>query len=171
VSARSSNSQCGFTLIEILVVIVILAVVAGAVTFAIGGVGGERQLAHQAEQTQALVGYACEQAELTGHSIGIGVSTQGYRFSQLDHENWVPFELGALRTRKWLDTTRSALSRDGRPLDVNSEYPEKPQVVCFSSGEMTPFRLELGLSDLRVTYRLDGQPDGDIKLVTIDARH
>jgi general secretion pathway protein H len=171
VLARSSNCHTyarisGFTLIEILVVVVILAVVAGAVTFAIGGVGGERQLAHQAEQTQALVGYA----ELTGHSIGISVSTQGYRFVQLDHENWVPFGPGDLRTRKWLDTTTAALSRDGRPLDVNSEFPEKPQVVCFSSGEMTPFRLELALSDLRVTYRLDGQPDGDIKLVAIDAR-
>ena len=167
---RTHRSHRGFTLIEILVVVIIMAVVAGAVTFAVGGVGGERQLARQAEQTQALIGYACEQAELTGHSIGVGVSTQGYRFSQFDHENWVPFGTGDLRTRKWLDTTRAALSRDGRPLEVNSDFPEKPQLVCFSSGEMTPFRLELGLSDLRVTYRLDGEPDGDIKLVTIDAR-
>ena len=167
---RAHCCNRGFTLIEILVVIVILAVVAGAVTFAIGGVGGERQLAHQAEQTQALFGYACEQAELTGHSIGIGVSVQGYQFSQLDHENWLPVVGGDLRKRKWLDTTRAVLSRDGRPLEVNADYPEKPQLVCFSSGEMTPFRLELGLSDLRVTYRLDGQPDGDTKIVTIDAR-
>ncbi len=174
-SARTSNRRNdarvrGFTLIEILVVVVILAVVAGAVTFSIGGVGGERQLARQAEQTQALIGYACEQAELTGHSIGIDVSTQGMRFVQLDHQNWTPFGPGELRTRKWLETTRAALSRDGRLLEVNSDYPEKPQVVCFSSGEMTPFRLELALSDLRVTYRLDGQPDGDVKLVSIDAR-
>ena len=167
---RAYRSNRGFTLIEILVVIVILAVVAGAVTFAVGGIGGERQLAHQAEQSQALIGYACEQAELTGHSIGVGVSTQGYRFSQFDHENWVPFGPGELRTRKWLDTTRAALSRDGRPLEVNGDFPEKPQLVCFSSGEMTPFRLELALSDLPVTYRLDGQADGDIKLVAIDAR-
>ena len=64
----------------------------------------------------------------------------------------------------------AALSRDGRPLEVDADYAEKPQLVCFSSGEMTPFRLELGLSDLPITYRLDGQPDGDIKLVAIDAR-
>ena len=167
---RAHRCNRGFTLIEILVVVVILAVVAGAVTFAVGGVGGERQLAHQAEQTQALIGYACEQAELTGHSIGVGVSTQGYRFAQLERDNWLPFAAGDLRTRKWLETTRAALSRDGRPLEVAAEYPEKPQLICFSSGEMTPFRLELGLSDLRMTYRLDGQPDGDIKLVAIDAR-
>ena len=86
---RTRYSHRGFTLIEILVVVVILAVVAGAVTFAVGGIGGERQLAHQAEQTQALIGYACEQAELTGHSIGVGVSTQGYRFSQLDRKSVV----------------------------------------------------------------------------------
>jgi general secretion pathway protein H len=160
----------GFTLIELLVVVVIVAVMAGALTLAIGGVGGERKLAYQAEQTQALIRYACEQAELTGRNIGISLKRDGYRFSQFERQDWMPFGPGELRARNWLDTTDASLGRDGRLVTIASEYPEKPQLVCFSSGELTPFVLDLRLSDLPTRYRLDGQPDGDIKIASINDR-
>jgi general secretion pathway protein H len=160
----------GFTLIEILVVVVILAVLAGALTLAVNGVGGERRLAAQSEQMQALLGYACEQAELTGRSIGISLSASAYRFSNLERGNWIPFGPGELRTRPWLEGTSALLTRDGRIVQIAGEFPEKPQLVCFSSGEMTPFRLDMGLADLTTTYRLDGQPDGDVTLASVRAR-
>ncbi|MEP6483471.1 MAG: type II secretion system minor pseudopilin GspH [Rudaea sp.] len=160
----------GFTLIELLVVVVIVAVMAGALTLAIGGVGGERKLAYQAEQTQALIRYACEQAELTGRSIGLSLKRDGYRFSQFERQDWVAFGPGELRARNWLDTTNAFLSRDGRRVTIAPDYPEKPQLVCFSSGELTPFVLDMTLSDLPIRYRLDGQPDGDIKIASIDDR-
>ena len=133
-------SARGFTLIEILVVVVILAVLAGALTLAMNGVGGERRLAAQSEQVQALLGYACEQAELTDRSIGLSFKTNGYRFSNLDRGNWIPFGPGELRLRSWLEGTSALLTRDGRIVQIAGDFPEKPQLVCFSSGEMTPFR-------------------------------
>jgi len=78
----------GFSLIEILVVIVILAVTAAAVTLAVGDVG-ERRLARDAERLQALLGYACEQAELSGRQIGLSLDRDGYRFSRADHADWL----------------------------------------------------------------------------------
>jgi general secretion pathway protein H len=160
----------GFTLIELLVVVVIVAVVAGALTLAVGGAGGERQLAHQSEQAQALIGYACEQSELTGRNIGISFNADGYRFMQLDRADWMQIRGGELRQRDWLAGTSSKLSRDDRALQIATEYPDKPQLVCFSSGELTPFRLELALSDLPVVYRLDGQPSGDVKITAVNTR-
>ena len=159
----------GFTLIEILVVVVILAVLAGALTLAVGGVGGERQLARQAAQAQALIGYACEQAELSGREIGLSLNDRGYRFSRLDRSGWLPLSTDELRPRLWLVGTLPTLTRDGHRVDIAADFPDKPQLVCFSSGELTPFRLELGLTGLPQRYRLDGQPDGSVVLTTVDA--
>lgn len=160
----------GFTLIEILVVVVILAVMASVLTLAVNGVGGERRLAAQSEQMQALLGYACEQAELTDQTIGISIDTAGYRFSQLRGPDWFALPSAELRERKWLDGTTTAFSRDGQPIRIADKYPDKPQIACFASGELTPFRLELALADLTRIYRLDGSPDGAVKIAAIDAR-
>jgi general secretion pathway protein H len=157
----------GFTLIEILVVMVILGVLAAALTLAVGVGGGERQLARAAEQTQALVGYACEQAELTGREIGMSINTSGYRFSHLERDNWEAFASGELRPRKWLAGGSAALSRDGHDVEIAAQFPDKPQLLCFSSGELTPFRLDLGLGDVAQSYRLDGQPDCTVSLAAV----
>ncbi len=159
----------GFTLIEILVVIVILAVLAVAVMMNAGAIGGERQLAHEADRAQALVTYACEQAELTGREIGISLNRDGYRFSRLDHNDWVPIVTDELRGRHWLAGTGVQLSRDGHAVRIIDEFPEKPQLVCFSSGELTSFRLQIGLQGVSRRYRLDGQPDGSVKLAVVDS--
>jgi general secretion pathway protein H len=165
-----SSRHGGFTLIELLVVVVIVAVIACALTLSIGSAGGERQLAHQAEQTQALIGYACEQAELTGRNIGLNFATDGMRFSQLESDDWVTIRSSELRQRPWLGGTSSKLTSDDHQVQIASVYPDKPQLVCFSSGELTPFRLELALADLPIIYRLDGQPDGDVKITTVNTR-
>ena len=158
----------GFTLIEILVVVVILGVLAAALTLAVGVGGGERQLARQAEQTQALVGYACEQAELTGREIGVSLNSFGYRFSHLERDDWQAFRDGELRPRAWIANTGATLSRDGHDVEIAAQFPDKPQLLCFSSGELTPFTLDLGLPDLAQHYRLDGQPDGTVVLAAVN---
>ncbi|MGA9333154.1 MAG: type II secretion system minor pseudopilin GspH [Rudaea sp.] len=166
---HQSRIPNGFTLIEILVVVVILAVLAGALTLAVGGVGGARQLAHAAAQAQALIGFACERAELTGREIGFSVNSKGYRFSNLDRGNWLPIGSDELRPRQWLPGMTLKLERDGHQVDVASAFPEKPQLVCFSSGELTAFQLQLQMAEVSGGYRIEGQPDGSVKLVQMDA--
>lgn len=169
VPIADSRHVTGFTLIEILVVVVILGILAGALTLAVGGVSGSRQLAHQAARAQALIGYACEQAELTGRELGLSLNTNGYRFSRLDRDNWVPIGSDELRPRDWLPGTTVQLERDGHPVTIAAAYPDKPQLVCFSSGELTAFRLQLRLADVAQRYRIDGQSDGSVKLTQISA--
>jgi general secretion pathway protein H len=159
----------GFSLIEILVVIVILAVTAAAVTLAVTDVG-ERRLARDAERLQALIGYACEQAEISGRQIGLSLDHDGYRFSRGNHADWLPERDEQLRPRKWSVAADTQLTRDGLRVDVGAKLPEKPQLVCFSSGELTAFQLELALPDSTIRYRLDGRADGDVVVTSIDGR-
>jgi general secretion pathway protein H len=160
----------GFSLIEILVVTAILAVTAVAVTLAVGGAGGERQLARDAERLRALIGYACEHAELSGRQIGLSLDHDGYRFSSSDRADWLPERDGELRPRKWSVNADAVLTRDGQRVDIGAGFPDKPQLVCFSSGELTAFRLELALPDSTTRYRLDARADGDVAASIVDDR-
>lgn len=161
--AQLSSCAAGFTLIEILVVVVILAVLAAAVTIAMAGSGGERQLEREAERLQALLGYACEHAEIGGRAVGLSLVADGYVFSQRNGETWKPFAEGELRDRQWPASLRAELSRDGKRIEIPPQPPEVPPVICFASGELTPFRLELSLPDQGLRWRLDGSLAGDVK--------
>ena len=70
----------GFSLIEILVVIVIIGVLALAVTLGVASASTERQLTRESERVQALIEHACVQSELTGREIGVRVDEAGYAF-------------------------------------------------------------------------------------------
>jgi general secretion pathway protein H len=159
----------GFTLMEILVVLVILAVLAGAVSLALAGAGGERTLAREAERAEALIAYACEQAELGGRTIGISVNQSGYRFSRTEQEVWVPYKDGELRTRHWPAPMNATLRRDETPVPLGDDFPDNPQALCYPSGELTPFRLELGWAEVERRYRLDAKADGALELAAIEA--
>jgi general secretion pathway protein H len=159
----------GFTLIELLVTIVIVAVLAAAVSIALAGSGGERQLEREAERIDALIGYACERAELSGRQTGVSFLASGYAFSALDPEGWKEIADGELRQRRWVAPFHVHLGRDGIPVEITPELPEQPHVVCFASGELTPFRLELTLADDGLRNRLEGEPTGTRTLERRDA--
>jgi general secretion pathway protein H len=157
--------MAGFTLIEILVVIVIVGVIALAVTLNIATAGGERQLAREAERLRALVNHACDQAELSGREIGIRVAADGFSFLQLGFDGWQANESRAeLRPRRWETGIAADLLRDGKAIRLDGPADNVPQIVCFSSGELSPFLLRLELGDVPYRYELHGEADGHVEL-------
>ena len=166
-TARHPSS--GFSLIEILVVVAIIGVLALVVTLSISG-SADRQMRREAERFGALMGQACEQAELSGREIGVVVDEGGYAFRLLSGTDWLDFpEDGALRPRRWIDGLRVELSREGRPVDFVAANDAAPQLVCFSSGERTPFALTLALGDAG-RYRISGGEGAALKTERIGAK-
>lgn len=158
----------GFTLIEVLVVVVIVAVLATALVLAVGG-GSERKLAGESERFQALLGHACEEAQLGGREIGVVLGGDGYAFLRLDGSQWRSFARDdELRARAWPAGLAFELRRDGRIVEGAGGERAVPQLVCFSSGELTPFTLTLSLGDA-ASRRIDGDEDGDVRIRSIEA--
>jgi general secretion pathway protein H len=159
----------GFSLIEILVVVVIVGIVAVVVVLSIGG-DADRHLRHEAERFQALIGEACAEALLRGREIGAVVAADGYSFRVLAGAAWQDDGTdGILRRRAWPDGVRAEIVRAGRPVDLARDADAKPQIVCFSSGEMTPFALRLRLGDT-APYRVVGTEDATLKIERAEAR-
>lgn len=165
---KPAPASAGFSLIEILVVVVIVAVLALAVTISIATAGGERQLTRESERFQALLAHACTEAELTGREIGVRISSNGYAFAMLGFDGWMASEQkDELRPRTWVSGLQLSLYRDGREVRLAGDESESPQVVCFSSGELSPFVLRMQLGDAPSRYEIRGETDGSIKLDTL----
>lgn len=149
--------------------VVIIGVLAAALVIAVGS-SSERELANAGDRFQALVDHACNQAELSGREIGISVAAGGYVFSRLDRDEWHAYgKDGELRPRSWPTGLRVELSRAGRPLELAAAGHDTPQLVCFSSGELTPFGLVMALGDASTRYRIEGSDDGTLKTERVGA--
>ncbi len=146
--------------------LVIVGVLALAVVIGIDAAGGERQLMREGERFQALVTHACERAELVGRGVGVRVDANGYAFAMLGLDGWAADESeGELRPRRWLQGLAAELHRDGRVLGVDGrDAATGPQIVCFPSGELTPFTLRLRLGAVAGTLDVDGRADGRVDL-------
>lgn len=168
---RPAGRRHGFTLIEILVVIVIIGVVAGAITLSAGG-SGARELENAAERNRRLIELACERAVLSGRDIGFAPTPEGMRYGYYEREGWRPVpEQGSdeLRPRPWGEGIEVRAERDGELLPSSDTLPDDPPFACLSSGELTPLRLEFSRPDRPERWRLEGALDGRISLSQLDA--
>ena len=155
----------GFTLFELLVVLLILGLVAGFAVLSVGGTAS-RQMEQEARRFVELAGLARDEALLTGQVRALGFSRDGYAFLQqvfLDDERltWLPLERAPLQPRSMQRLgLELRLRQDGRlvPLD---DRADQPQVLFNGAGELTPFELEIrSEGGARAMLRITGQRDG-----------
>lgn len=160
----------GFTLIEVLVALVIIAIVSSAVVIGLSGLGGNRDLAREARRLQARIDFACETALLNGRSIGlVQIGERGYAFVERIAGRWQPVAgQPALAQYRMPANMQLQLRRDGRKLapavDADENSLQRPQIACFAAGELTPFTAVLEAAGADQRYTLVGHIDMQTEL-------
>jgi general secretion pathway protein H len=155
----------GFTLVEMLVVVTIIAIITSVVLLAFTVTGRDRELETESERLWALFNYTREQAELQTREYGVLFQDDGYEFLSYDvhRGNWRSvFEDDALAARHLPEGLDLRLSVDGRPVVLTRPKDSKdktPQVMVFSNGDLTSFEATLERDNgLRsVTLKQDDQ--------------
>ncbi|WP_092008565.1 type II secretion system minor pseudopilin GspH [Marinobacter daqiaonensis] len=166
--------ETGFTMIEILVVLVLVGLLASLAVVNLGGGSQEREMTSKIRELYVLMQTASEQAILNNQEIGLIIDDRGYRFVVLDEleQKWKSQGERLFQGRdfpEWLSVT---LFREGdfpRMVGDDEEDGEnrlQPDIVFFSSGETTPFDLEFVAtpSPDRV-YRLTSDGLGEIEMI------
>lgn len=137
-----NNRKLGFTLIEIMVVIVIVGVLMGAVTLSFPKTG-DKLLKEHAERFGALISLAQDEAILQSREMALLVGDEGYTFYRNEGNSWVSYSEAPFSHRQFPDQIKSNMYLDGVDIDLKDRDNNKPQVVILSSGEMTPFVYKL----------------------------
>lgn len=83
-AVRICSASSGFTLVEVMVVVVIIGVVSAMLIISFNLVGTDRNLKTQASRLASLLELAVDEAALQGRDYGLEVMRAGYRFVEFD---------------------------------------------------------------------------------------
>jgi len=175
--ARAGIRTSGFTLLEVLVVVVIIGIISSMAVVSIRVLGGDHEMDQEGARLAAVLGQAREEAMLQGRDLGLRLDTRGYDFLRYDS-----------RTERWLMISDDALLRerglpDGVGLELRLEsrnvmlkartsptdrQPVSPQVVVQASGDLVPFEILLRREGTDEVRRVAGSADGRISTGKVD---
>ncbi|MCW8093272.1 type II secretion system minor pseudopilin GspH [Alteromonas sp. ASW11-130] len=163
--------QRGFTLLEVLLVLLLIGLASGYVVFNVFGTSEADRLKQEAARLQVLIDMASDYAVLNQQELGLRIEEKDnfYQFMLLDEEDrWQPIEEEEIYHKRelpqpftfdlnlddlpWQDDDRlfdrelfdEELSVSDEGVEIGNEENKPlppPQVLIMSSGDVTPFTL------------------------------
>jgi len=153
------QNKHGFTLIEILVVVLIIGITLGFALLAFGDFGRQRRIVMAAEQFVNYVKFAEQQAILETSTLGIKIYQNRYQLLRLQpSEQWEALSQNSIFQPHFFP--------DGTiiHLDGPRNTALEPQLIINSSGDITPFTLHFGVDEKPSVAVVMGKHNGVIAL-------
>src|SRR5690606_25511824 len=138
-------------LVELLVVLVLIGTLVGLAVLGGGFAGPGRELRAEAERLAGLIGLLAEEAVLDNREYGLRIEPDQWQVLAYDGRRWTPWENRP--PQRLPHGVEARLELEGRPLRLagaKGPAASAPQVLILSSGELSPFRLQL----------IERRPDG-----------
>jgi general secretion pathway protein H len=162
----------GFTLVEILIVMLIITVVISLTVLSVTSTGRDGQLDEESRRIEGLVGLLHERALLEGRDFGLLIEPAAYQFVVYDTRRslWTTLDQESeFRHRDLPKGISFQLQLDSqtvviKPIDRNlsNGAPPNPQIAIAASGEGTPFRLVLQRDATQAKTAVNGDALGKI---------
>jgi general secretion pathway protein H len=141
----------GFTLIEILVVMLIIGIMVTGAVLTSGLAHGDRDLERERDRLVALTSHLRDMASLQNREYGLRCFEGGYEFLVFDARSGLwqrDARDDSLRPRQLPRGLSLALAVEGRPVvlppaDERRADALAPQVMLYSSGDLSLFELTL----------------------------
>lgn len=163
-SVTISEPGRGFTLIEMLVVLMIIGLFVGLVS-TITQPDDRAKLRLEAERLSQLLDFAATEAQLTGKSIAWTADESGYRFWRSDDDGvW-----SEVRDSELLRARTLPQGMEISDFHVENMRPQGGMRLEFAP-QGSPLAFTIGLSLGTERYAVAGSPIGDVRVVPGEGR-
>lgn len=157
-ASKTSRSSAGFSLLEVLVVITIMAVLTGVVVLGFTGNDQRQKQEGVAEQLSQRLSLVRQRSLQRNKTWGLVVEATGYSFSEYDQVNqaWIPQTERPFGPNAMSGELELRVQVEGETLVAGdtTEDERQPEVLFFASGEITPFTLTLETLDREVAWSI-----------------
>jgi general secretion pathway protein H len=144
-----TKHRAGFTLIEILVVVLVVSIIMGVVVGSFTGVDKEQELRGFAERLALRIELARDRALQRNQEWGLYIDEDGIRFAEFDEVNveWLDRVERPFNNESYTSSLEIRVKATEFETQLLGEAKELPEIVLFSSGETTPFEIEIEPTD------------------------
>ncbi len=158
-SATGKSNQAGFTLIEILVVIVIIGIMMTIALLSFGDFGKSKELRLLNDRLASLIEFTRIRAIITANSYKLDINQHGYTFYKLTRSS---------KATSWQVMTANKVLKPGHfgnqtevKLNVDSPY-QSQEILIQPNGFITPFVLKTRVNKTKAFIVLSGSANGEI---------
>ena len=169
----------GYTLVEILVVLVIVATLSAVIVIRVGQFGAATP-AQQLDRLATVLSSWCQQAVFQQRNLAVRISADGYDFWEPDLAavnagdnatgtagdqgiTWRESQHESFGPRTWDGDVLPDLQVAGQITELDLQIP---QLRCFASSQMTPFTLRLSQAEQqRQAASLQADSSGRLRLL------
>jgi general secretion pathway protein H len=154
-------------------VVAIIGLLVSAVTLSWDVLGNDREIEQETGRLRSVIDLLQEEALMQSRDYGVMFTQTGYRFYVYDYREleWVLPPGDRLLEQHSLPAQVSmALMLDGREVPLapyfesqDVDNPE-PQVMLLSSGEVTPFAIEMARAGSDGRFELTAELDGTVNV-------
>jgi type II secretion system protein H len=133
--------QSGFTLLEMMIVVVIIGILVTGALLSLGAIGKDSGLQKERDRISALIAYARERGAMLTLEYGIRCGQHGYRFVYYDNRmmRWMPETVDdTLRARNLPSGLQLDLSIEGHPIVLDDKALKVNPLSATPPGGAVP---------------------------------
>jgi general secretion pathway protein H len=162
----ATPQSAGFTLLEVMVVMTIIAIIAGMVALRVGDSSRQVRHEHEARRLQQAVQLAAQEAIVRGRQYGLAVEADGYGFCRRENGAWRAIEKDS-KLRPYQISGGLTLRVDSTLPDQGGRQRDEEETACpmvrlMPSGEIEPIRIAVVEGDGRAIIDVDVAVTGKV---------
>jgi general secretion pathway protein H len=170
---KSLAAVAGYTLIEILIVMLIISIV-GGVTLLSVSINQNTRFKNLAQEITSLLTLGEEQALLQATVYGLAFTDKSFQFYQFDptskEQPWHPLNDKVLGLHNIPDGMQITVKvRDKIIHLVKDSGKLQPQLIISTSGDILPFTILIGKTDNPPRFQITGNANGSIESAAISS--